>query len=50
MLEEMLPQCEVVGIRYEDELALPPEPDAHHGQLEESRGAACVRKTGEIPT
>ncbi|XP_015277192.1 PREDICTED: ATP synthase subunit s-like protein isoform X2 [Gekko japonicus] len=50
LLEEMLPQCEVVGIRYdEDELTLPIEPDVHQGQTELLREAARVQKTREIP-
>ncbi|KAL8219783.1 UNVERIFIED_CONTAM: hypothetical protein K2H54_033615 [Gekko kuhli] len=50
LLEEMLPRCEVVGIRYDDdELALPLEPEAHRGQAEWPRGAARVQKTREIP-
>uniref|UniRef100_A0ACB8FT99 Uncharacterized protein n=1 Tax=Sphaerodactylus townsendi TaxID=933632 RepID=A0ACB8FT99_9SAUR len=50
LLEEMLPECEVVGIRYDDELALCDEPDAHQGQIEKLPGDGSVRKATEIPT
>ncbi|XP_060114044.1 distal membrane-arm assembly complex protein 2 isoform X2 [Heteronotia binoei] len=49
LLEEMLPQCEVVGIHYDEELALPTEPNAHQGQIEEPQGAAYIPKTRESP-
>ncbi|XP_077192688.1 distal membrane-arm assembly complex protein 2 isoform X1 [Paroedura picta] len=49
LLEEMLPQCEVVGTCYDNELSLSTEPNALQGPVQEPRGAACIQKTSEVP-
>ncbi|XP_054855454.1 distal membrane-arm assembly complex protein 2 [Eublepharis macularius] len=49
LLEEMLPQCEIVGIHYDDELPLCLEDDTHQGETEELQGVACIWKNSKIP-
>ncbi|XP_066494688.1 distal membrane-arm assembly complex protein 2 [Tiliqua scincoides] len=49
LLEEMLPQCDIVGMDYEEGLLPCPELDALQGETEELQNPACKQKSSEIP-
>ncbi|XP_053123073.1 distal membrane-arm assembly complex protein 2 isoform X2 [Hemicordylus capensis] len=50
LLEEMLPQCTIVGMNYSDGLVLHVESDSHIGETEEDQGPPWVQKTSEVRT
>ncbi|XP_062995797.1 distal membrane-arm assembly complex protein 2 isoform X2 [Elgaria multicarinata webbii] len=48
LLEEMLPECEIVGMDSGDELDWHVGSDAHQSEIEEPQGVVCNRKTDKV--
>ncbi|KAJ6663864.1 hypothetical protein lerEdw1_009944 [Lerista edwardsae] len=49
LLEEMLPQCDIVGMAYDEGLLLSPERESLQDEMEELQKPACKQKASEIP-